>query len=483
MTVKTRFAPSPTGFLHIGGARTALFCWLYARRHGGKFVLRIEDTDRERSTPEAINAILEGMAWLGLDYDEGPFYQTDRFERYAEVMQQLLDTGHAYRCYCSRERLDALRAAQTERKEKPRYDGCCRNLDAPPADAVATPVVRFRTPQDGETVVEDRVRGTVAFRNSELDDLVIARADGTPTYNFVVVVDDMDMAITHVIRGDDHLNNAARQVNILQALGVTPPVYAHVPMILDEEGRKLSKRTGAASVTDYREQGYLPEAVLNYLVRLGWSRGDQEIFTLDEMAEHFDIDDINHSASSLNVSKLQWLNQHYMKTLPPAYVARHLARHLGAVGVDPAEGPDVEAIVACQAERTRDLVEMARNSLFFYRDPVSYDDKAARKNFKPETAEGLARLLAALDRLDVWTVEAIHDAITGIAETLDLKLGKVAQPLRVAVSGGPISPPIDVTLELLGRDATLRRLRAAETWIRDHVAGEAGTLDSPGGPP
>jgi glutamyl-tRNA synthetase len=471
MTVKTRFAPSPTGYLHIGGARTALFSWLYARRHGGRFVLRIEDTDRERSTPEAINAILEGMAWLGLDYDEGPFYQTQRFDRYAEVIERLLEQGKAYRCYCSRERLDALREEQMARKEKPRYDGRCRNLTAPPEDAVADPVIRFRTPRDGETVVEDRVRGTVTFRNSELDDLIIARADGTPTYNFVVVVDDMDMEITHVIRGDDHLNNTARQVNILKALDVTPPAYAHVPMILDEEGKKLSKRTGAASVTDYRDQGYLPEAVLNYLVRLGWARGDQEIFSLDEMVEHFDIDDINHSASSLNVSKLQWLNQHYMKTLPAAHVARHLARQLGRLGVDPAQGPDLEAIVRAQAERTRTLVEMAENSLFFYRDPDGYDDKAARKNFKADTAAVLRRLMQALDRLETWTEGSVHKAVNDVAEALELKLGKVAQPLRVAVSGGPVSPPIDVTLALLGRDATLRRLRAAVEWIEENVGG------------
>jgi glutamyl-tRNA synthetase len=471
MTVKTRFAPSPTGYLHIGGARTALFSWLYARRHGGRFVLRIEDTDRERSTPEAINAILEGMAWLGLDYDEGPFYQTERFDRYAEVIERLLEQGKAYRCYCSRERLDAVREEQMARKEKPRYDGRCRNLTAPPEDAVADPVIRFRTPRDGETVVEDRVRGTVTFRNSELDDLIIARADGTPTYNFVVVVDDMDMEITHVIRGDDHLNNTARQVNILRALDVTPPVYAHVPMILDEEGKKLSKRTGAASVTDYRDQGYLPEAVLNYLVRLGWARGDQEIFSLDEMVEHFDIDDINHSASSLNVSKLQWLNQHYMKSLPAAHVARHLARQLDRLGVDPTQGPDLEAIVRAQAERTRTLVEMAENSLFFYRDPGGYDDKAARKNLKADTAAVLTRLTQVLDRLETWTEGSIHKAVNDVAEALELKLGKVAQPLRVAVSGGPVSPPIDITLALLGRDATLRRLHAAVDWIEENVGG------------
>ena len=474
MTVKTRFAPSPTGYLHIGGARTALFSWLYARRHGGRFVLRIEDTDRERSTPEAINAILEGMSWLGLDYDEGPFYQTERFDRYREVLARLLEEGKAYRCYCSRARLEALREEQMARKEKPRYDGRCRSLTAPPPDAEGDPVIRFRTSEEGETVVRDRVRGTVTFHNRELDDLIIARADGSPTYNFVVVVDDMDMEITHVIRGDDHLNNTARQVNILRALDVEPPVYAHVPMILDEQGKKLSKRTGAASVMDYRDQGFLPEAVINYLVRLGWSYGDQEIFTLDEMVARFDIDDINHSASSLNGSKLAWLNQHYMKTLDPAHVGRHLAWHLGELGVDPADGPPLELIVKAQAERTKTLVEMAENSRFFFRDPEGYDEKAARKNFKGQAPEALETLRQRLGALDDWTATEIHAIVNDVAERLDLKMGKVAQPLRVAVAGGPVSPPIDVTLELLGREATLRRIEAAEAWIRASLEESSG---------
>jgi len=465
MTVTTRFAPSPTGFLHIGGARTALFCWLYARRHGGRFVLRIEDTDLERSTPEAINAILEGMSWLGLDYDEGPFYQTHRFDRYREVIERMLEEGTAYRCYCSRSRLDQLREEQQSRKEKPRYDGRCRDLTAPPADAEGEPVIRFRQPHDGHTVVEDQVKGRVVFNNAELDDLIIARGDGTPTYNFVVVVDDMDMEVSHVIRGDDHLNNSARQVNILKALGVEPPVYAHVPMILDEHGKKLSKRTGAASVMEYRDAGYLPEAVINYLVRLGWSHGDQEVFTLDEMMERFDIADINHSASSMNPSKLDWLNQHYMKTLPAAHVARHLAWHLGALGIDPAAdaGPDIEAVIAAQAERSKTLVEMAENSRFFYREPEGYDEKAANKNLKGAKAV-LDALHEAFAALEHWQAEAIHEALVGVAEAHELKMGKVAQPLRVAVSGGPVSPPIDITCELLGRETTLARLQKASAW-------------------
>lgn len=470
MTVKTRFAPSPTGYLHIGGARTALFSWLYARRHGGSFVLRIEDTDQERSTPEAINAILDGMDWLGLDYDEGPYYQSQRSERYAEVIQQLLASGDAYRCYCSKERLDALREEQKARKEKPGYDGRCRDLTAPPADAEEQPVIRFRMPQEGEVHVDDRVRGHVTFRNSELDDLIIARADGSPTYNFVVVVDDMDMGMSHVIRGDDHLNNTARQVNILRALGVQPPAYAHVPMIMDEDGRKLSKRSGSASVMDFRDQGYLPEAVVNYLVRLGWSHGDQEIFSRDEMIAYFDIDDINQSASSLNSSKLAWLNQHYMKTLDPTYVGEHLAWHLRQLGADTTAGPPLAELVRAQAERTKTLVEMAQNSLFFYRAPSEYEEKAARKNFKGDAPDALATVRERLAALDDWRADTIHATVQGTAEDLDLKMGKVAQPIRVAVSGGAVSPPIDVTLELLGKESALARLEAAQAWIAENLS-------------
>src|SRR5690606_15147708 len=340
MTVRTRFAPSPTGYLHIGGARTALYCWLYARRHGGKFILRIEDTDLERSTAESVNAILEGMTWLGLEYDEGPFYQTKRFDRYREVIEQLLREGKAYHCYCSKERLEQLRAEQMARKEKPRYDALCRNGVANPPPGVK-PTVRFKNPQDGAVVVEDLIRGRVVYQNSELDDLIIARADGSPTYNFTVVVDDMDMNITHVIRGDDHLNNTPRQMNMFAALGATPPKYAHVPMILGPDGARLSKRHGAVSVMQYRDDGYLPEALLNYLVRLGWSHGDQEIFTLDEMIQLFDVADVHKSPAAVNPDKLLWLNQHYLKTSDPKHVAHHLSYHLGKLGIDPAEGPDL----------------------------------------------------------------------------------------------------------------------------------------------
>lgn len=464
MTVRTRFAPSPTGYLHIGGARTALFSWLYARKHGGTFILRIEDTDLERSTAESVNAILEGMTWLGLEYDEGPFSQSDRFDRYREVAQQLLAEGKAYHCYCSKERLETLRNEQMARKEKPRYDGYCRDMqDAPPPGV--RPVIRFRNPQEGSVVVEDSIRGRVAFNNNELDDLIIVRSDGTPTYNFTVVVDDNDMSVTHVIRGDDHLNNTPRQINILKTLGATPPVYAHVPMILGEDGARLSKRHGAVSVMQYREDGFLPEAVLNYLVRLGWSHGDQEIFSTDEMIRLFDTNDVNNSASTFNPGKLLWLNQHYIKTGDPAHVAHHLSWHMGRIGIDPATGPELVEVVKAQRERAKTLVEMAHNSAFFYRDFDTFDEKAATKNLKPEIRDILAGLRACLSGLQEWNAEGIHQAVTEIAEAHGLKMGKLAQPLRVAVCGTDVSPPIDVTVALIGRERTLRRIDKALAYI------------------
>ncbi|NIR27789.1 MAG: glutamate--tRNA ligase, partial [Gammaproteobacteria bacterium] len=379
MTVRTRFAPSPTGYLHVGGARTALFSWLHARRHGGEFILRIEDTDVERSTQESIDAILEGLAWLGLDYDHGPIFQSRRFTRYAEVAQRLLDEGKAYRCYCSKGRLETLRAEQMARKIKPRYDGRCRDRTEPAPEGV-TPVIRFKNPLDGIVVVNDLIRGRLEFRNDELDDLVIVRANGTPTYNFTVVVDDLDMEVTHVIRGDDHVNNTPRQINILDALGAHLPLYAHVPMILGADGQRLSKRHGAVSVLQFRADGYLPEAMLNHLGRIGWSHGDRELFSLDEMVELFDITEVHRSAASFNPEKLLWLNQHYIKSGDPAHVARHLGWHMGRMDIDPSEGPDLVAVVMAQRERAKTLVEMAQNSIYFYREFETYEQKAARKH-------------------------------------------------------------------------------------------------------
>ena len=463
MTIKTRFAPSPTGYLHVGGARTALFSWLYARKHGGRFVLRIEDTDLQRSTAGSINAILEGMTWLGLEYDEGPFYQTQRFERYDEVIQELLDKGLAYRCNCSRERLDNLREAQMKRKEKPRYDGHCRNEHVDPNEPH---VIRFRNPLDGVVVVDDMVRGKVAFSNAELDDLIIRRTDGSPTYNLTVVVDDDDMEITHVIRGDDHLNNTPRQINLLKAMGKEPPRYAHVPMILGDDGSRLSKRHGAVSVMQYREQGMLPEALLNYLVRLGWSYEDKEIFSIDEMIELFDIENVNKAASSFNTEKLHWLNQHYIKSDDPARIAHLLSVHIGDLGIDPTIGPDLVEVVQAQQERAKTLVELAEICAFYYEDFDSYDEKAAKKSLTAAAIEPLERCRAVLIELEEWNREALHGAIKSVVDELEVGFGKVAMPLRVAVTGGAPSPELDLTLYLIGKGACLRRIDKALEYIR-----------------
>ncbi|MGE0384684.1 MAG: glutamate--tRNA ligase [Gammaproteobacteria bacterium] len=466
MTVRTRFPPSPTGDLHIGSARTALFNWLYARHHGGTMVMRIEDTDRERSTEAAVQVIFDGMAWLGLDYDEGPFYQTQRFERYREVVEELLRAGKAYRCWCSREELDAMRAAAMARGDKPRYDGRCRQRHAAPPVGVA-PVIRFKNPIGGEVVVDDRVHGMVRFRNDELDDLVIARGDGTPTYNFCVVVDDVDMRITHVIRGDDHLNNTPRQVNIIEAIGAPRPVYAHVPMILGPDGKKLSKRHGAVSVLQYRDDGILPEALNNYLVRLGWSHGDEEIFSREEMIARFDIADLNKSAAAVNPDKLLWLNQHYIKTRPLQETGARLRAHLERDGVDIAAGPPLAAVVDVLKERARTLVEMAGACRYFYLEPQAYEHKAAETQLTADNLSALEALRARLTALAAWVREDIHAALGAVAEAQGVKLGKVAQPLRVALTGGTVSPPIDATAELIGRERVLARLDRAA----DHIRG------------
>jgi len=470
MTIRTRFAPSPTGYLHVGGARTALFSYLYARRHGGQFVLRIEDTDRERSTRESINAILEGMTWLGLDYDEGPFYQTNRFDRYEEVIQQLLESGAAYRCDCSRERLDRLRDEAMAKREKPRYDGRCRDRGVP---ADQPHVVRFRTPTEGTVVIDDLVQGRIEIPNSELDDLVIRRTDGAPTYNLTVVVDDADMDITHVIRGADHINNTPRQIHIYQGMGKPLPAFAHVPMIHGPDGGKLSKRHGAVSVVQYREDGVLPEALLNYLVRLGWSHGDEEIFTLDEMIGLFDIADVNRAASVFNTEKLHWLNQHYIKSGDPLHIGRLLGPHLGRLGIDPSEGPELVEVVKAQQERAKTLVEMAEISAFFYRDFDDYEPAAAKKHLGVAALEPLERMREVILDLSPWSPERLHQSVADVSSALGLAMGKVAQPVRVAVVGRAASPGIDVTLYLVGREAVLRRLDRAIEYVRSR-ADQAG---------
>jgi glutamyl-tRNA synthetase len=463
MQVRTRFAPSPTGLLHIGGVRTALFSWLYAKRFGGVFILRIEDTDRERSTDAATQVILDGMQWLGLTADEGPFYQTRRMDRYREVIDEMLAKGLAYRCYCTKEELEEKRAAQLAVKLKPRYDGTCRGL------ATQRPgvehVVRFKNPIEGAVLVQDVIHGNVAFDNNELDDLIIARSDGTPTYNFCVVVDDMDMQVTHVIRGDDHLNNTPRQSNMLQALGVQPPVYAHVPMIHGADGGKLSKRHGAVSVLQYREEGFLPEALLNYLVRLGWSHGDQEVFSLEEMQQLFDIVDVNKAASAFNADKLLWLNQQHIMRATPERLAQFLQPQLALLGIHCEDQHKLAGVAKALQVRARTLKEMAATAGYFFKEFEQYEDKAAKKNLTAEAAPVLQAVRGALASLEPWTAASVQAVINTVAEHMQVAMGKVAQPIRVAISGTAVSPPIDVTVEVMGREMTLARLDRALRYI------------------
>jgi glutamyl-tRNA synthetase len=466
--IRTRFAPSPTGYLHIGGARTALFCWLFSKKMQGKFVLRIEDTDRERSTEASVQAILQAMDWLDLDYDEGPFYQTDRFERYKEVIQQLLDNDQAYYCSCSKDRLEKLREQQMADKQKPRYDGCCRAKGLKPGDEPDM-VVRFKTPQDGNIVWNDLVKGTISVSNGELDDLIIARGDGTPTYNLTVVVDDADMDISHVVRGDDHVNNTPRQINIFKALGKPIPHFAHVPMILGEDGKRLSKRHGAVSVMQYFEDGYLPEALLNYLVRLGWSAGDQELFTRDEMIELFSLEGINRAPSTFNPEKLAWINQQYLKSTDLDRVVNLVKQRLAKLDVQVDEALDISPIVELYRERVKTVNELAQNILYFFVDFAEYDAKAARKALKQAALQPLQLLLEKLQKLPAWKAEDIHTVVAEVTAELEVNMGKVGQPLRVAVTGGSFSPPIDQTVEMIGRDKSLQRIERAIEYIENQA--------------
>ncbi|QDF96683.1 glutamate--tRNA ligase [Azoarcus sp. DD4] len=457
--VRTRFAPSPTGYLHIGGARTALFSWAYARRHGGSFILRIEDTDVARSTPEAVQAILDGMKWLGLEHDEGPFYQMQRMDRYKEVIRQMLAAGTAYHCYTSKEELDALRAEQEARKEKPRYDGRWRpeagkTLPTPPAGV--QPVVRFKNPTTGVVAWDDLVKGRIEIANTELDDFIIARADGTPTYNFCVVVDDWDMGITQVIRGDDHVNNTPRQINVLQALGATVPQYAHLSMILGDDGTKLSKRHGAVSVMQYDDEGYLPEAVINYLARLGWSHGDDEIFSRQQFVEWFDLDHITPSAAQFNTEKLNWLNAHYIKQADNAYLAAEVASRLARRGVNPEAGPALEAVVALYKDRAGNLNELADAAELFCVE-VHAAPEVIGQHLTETARAALASLRARFEAAN-WDKAAINQAIKDTMAEHGLKMPQVAIPLRVALLGVPQTPSIDAVVEVLGRERVLSRL-------------------------
>jgi glutamyl-tRNA synthetase len=460
MTCRTRFAPSPTGYLHIGGARTALYCWLEARRRGGQFILRIEDTDRERSTQPAVQAILDGMAWLGLDHDEGPIYQTARFDRYRQVASELVQAGKAYFAYESREEIDVMREAAQAAGTKPRYDGRSRELDLAERDD-PNKVIRFKNPLSGDVVFDDKVKGRIAWSNTELDDLVLIRSDGFPTYNFAVVVDDIDMRITDVIRGDDHVNNTPRQINLYHALGVPVPAFAHLPMILGPDGTKLSKRHGAVGVMQYRDDGYLPHALLNYLVRLGWSHGDQEIFSVDEMVQLFKIEDVNQSASRFDLVKLGWLNQQYLKSDDPADVARHLEWHLHNEGFDVASGPAPADVVIALRDRVQTLKEMAARAAVWYRPLEHYDDAAVAKHLSAAAQAPLSDIRARLATLTAWTAEAVDAAVHETAAALGIGMGKVAQPLRVAITGTQVSPDISHTVYLAGQAQALHRIDAA----------------------
>ncbi|MEW6992567.1 glutamate--tRNA ligase [Colwelliaceae bacterium 6441] len=468
MSLTTRFAPSPTGYLHVGGARTALYSWLYAKKNGGDFILRIEDTDLERSTQASVDAIMDGMNWLNLEWTQGPFYQTQRFDRYKEVIAQLLESGNAYKCYSTAEEVEAMREAARESGAKEKYNGMWRDRTDHPSDKPF--VIRFKNPIAGEVVIKDMVKGDITISNEELDDLIIARSDGTPTYNLTVVVDDWDMKVSHVVRGDDHISNTPRQINILKALGATVPEYAHIPMILGDDGKRLSKRHGAVSVMQYRDDGYLPEALLNYLVRLGWSHGDKEIFSREEMIELFDLSDCNRAASGFNTDKLIWVNQHYMKTMAPSQVAEHLAWHMADQNINIDHGPALEEIVKVQADRVKTLKEMAEISRYFYEDFTELDAAAVKKHLRPVVKEPLILVKKKLAELADWSPELIHAAINDTATELEVGMGKVGMPLRVAATGGGNSPSLDVTLALLDKDKVLARIDHALVVVEERIA-------------
>ena len=464
MKIRTRFAPSPTGFLHIGGARTALFNWLYAKKHQGEYVLRIEDTDKQRSKDEFTQDILESLAWLGIQSDIEPIYQSKRSEKYSSVIKQLLDEDKAYYCYCSKERLDTLREEQIKNKQKPRYDGTCRNLKSPP-DSTVEPVVRLKNPEQGIIKIRDEIRGEVSVQNAELDDLILARSDGSATYHLTVVVDDIDLNITHIIRGDDHLNNTFRQHNIFLALNTQAPIYAHIPLIHGTDGKRLSKRHGAVSVNQYRKQGFLPDGLLNYLVRLGWSHGDQEIFSTEEMIKFFSLDAIQQSPATFDIDKLLWVNQQHLKNISGKEIRATLAEYFDDLGIKIDGQPSLEDLYDALKDRSKTLHELCKSSAFIYKDVTEYEPESAKKFFRSESTEILEVLKKKLTAIDEWIAGNIHTEIKLTADELNLKMGKVAPPLRLAVTGGANSPSIDLTLELLGKEKTLSRIEQAIEYI------------------
>lgn len=468
MSVRTRFAPSPTGVLHLGGLRTALYNWLYSRRHGGEFLLRIEDTDRARSSDENVRKLVEALRRFGLDPDGEPLLQSSRLERHREVAHRLLELGSAYHCYCTPDELQAMREAQRARGEDPRYDGRCRDRTSPRKGV--EPVLRFRRPDVEAVVVEDWLHGEVRYLNSQLDDLVLLRADGTPTYHLSCVVDDEDMGVRQVIRGDDHLNNTPRQLQLIQALGWSPPEYCHLPLLLAPDGKKLSKRDEATDALHYLRAGYLPEAVLNYLARLGWSHGDREVFSIEELIASFGREGLGASASRLDAGKLNWINQQHMKTAATDVLCDGLEKQLESIGLNPEDGPPLEKVAEAWRDRAETLAGMAEAARWAFSDEIELSEKPARKVLRPVVREPLAAVRAALAGLVDWTAGGIHACIAETAESLGVGFGKLGQPLRVAVTGGAVSPPIDATLELAGRDRTLRRLDQALEYIDARIA-------------
>lgn len=458
--IKTRFAPSPTGYLHIGGVRTALFSWLFAKQNKGDFILRIEDTDLARSTQESVDAIFDGMSWLGLNHTEGPFYQTKRFDRYKEVIKTLLDTDQAYYCYATPEELDEMREKQKEKGDKPRYDGRFRDFSGTPPEGVK-PVIRFKNPIEGVVEIEDMVKGKVTVSNEELDDLIIARSDGTPTYNLTVVVDDWDMKVSHVVRGDDHLNNTPRQINLYNALGAEIPKFAHIPMVLGEDGSRLSKRHGAVSVLQYKEDGFLPEALLNYLVRMGWSHEEQEIFSIDEMIKLFTLETVNSSPSTFNLEKLLWINQQHIQSTNIDNLVANLTPFMKLKDLDISKGADLSLVADLLREKSKTLVEMADLAVYFYQDFSEFNPTAAKKHLRPVSEEPLKLIQQKLSVITAWTIENIHQAIKDTATELSIGMGKVGMPLRVAITGAGQSPSIDATAFLIGQEKCLKRLSMA----------------------
>ncbi|MFW6052826.1 MAG: glutamate--tRNA ligase [Desulfosalsimonas sp.] len=465
-TIVTRFPPSPTGYLHIGGARTALFNWLYARGRGGRFILRFEDTDVERSTRQYVDSILDALEWLGIDWDEGPYYQSARLDIYHQYIQQLIDSGHAYYCTCSKEKVEAMRQEASSQGLKPGYDGTCRDKNLLPQSGA---VVRFKSPLAGNTIVEDKIRGNIVFPNTEIDDFIIQRADGMPIYNLAVVVDDITMGVNTIIRGDDHISNTPKQILLYRALGEQVPDYAHVPMVLGHDKARLSKRHGAMSVTAYREMGYYPDALLNYLVRLGWSHGDQEFFTRDELTEKFDLEHIGRSAGVFNPEKLLALNAEHIRNTPEKDLAPHLIPFLAERGIEAEADDYLHRVIKTLQPRSKTLVEMADGAVFYFKAPEDYEEKGIKKLFKPEIIEPLKQLAKELEAVEPFEEKQLEAAFMKVMETHDLKFGKIAQPLRLALTGKTASPGIFEMIEVLGRKETIARINRAVSFISDHI--------------